>query len=296
LGFELINLGRAFVTGFNVAVCHFGDRFWIDNLLQYLKDSPCVKSIHVGHHFSQSELDSGITQSIDDLNLGNTKIYNMIANESDDKHPSMRHAAMLNHILRNLVIPDSENILILDSDVIPLKSEWLLRITEILESFEVLSAVSHMYPHASHPCLIAFKAHKLSDIRIDAKVDQVWVDGKIQEFRLETASNLAQSLIEKGFKVALTRPETKYKNNWFHYYLDKQLVHVGNQSFYSKSRLRAKNKRRKYSLSMTLKYEVPKCLAMEIRRGKSIEKKSLLFLKLKVTTLFVIKELKLLFN
>lgn len=272
-------------------VCHYGDNFWVENLLHYLTEQSQIKEIHLGHHYSTEEVKSALTTNIDHLSSSVVTIHNRVASITDIAHPSIRHAVMLNQILKSLNHSNSQYILILDSDIIPMKSNWLDNVLEVLKTHDVLISVSHMYEHASHPCLIAFRSTHLEEVVIEAKASKVWTDGKFREFRLETASNLAQTLIDKNLRVALVRPQTKYKSNWFHYYLNRTLVHVGNQSFYSKSRLRAPGKGIKFKYSLLLKYELPKYLAKQLRKGNSPQNWPLAILKSRVIIFEIIKML-----
>lgn len=272
-------------------VCHFGDKFWVENLLPYLKEQSNINEIHLGHHYSLNEVSSALTTNIDHLSSSFITIHNRVASNMDSTHPSIRHAVMLNQILESLTYSNSQYILILDSDIIPIKPNWLDNVIEVLKTHDVLISVSHMYAHASHPCLIAFRSSHLAKIVIEAKVSSLWTDGKFREFRLETASNLAQSLIDQNLRVALVRPQTRYRSNWFHCYLNRTLVHIGNQSFYSKSRLKTPRKGIKYKYSLLLKYELPKYFAKQLRRGKSPQSWPLAILKVRVIMFPLIKAL-----
>jgi len=269
---------------YNVAAvaCHFGDKFWVENLLQYLKEQSHIKEIHLGHHYSLDEISSALTTSIDHLSSSFVTIHNRVASYMDSTHPSIRHAVMLNQILKSLNQANSQFILILDSDIIPIEPNWLDNVLEVLKTYDALISISHMYAHASHPCLIAFRSAHLEEIVIEAKVNNVWTDGKFREFRLETASNLAQSLIDKNLRVALIRPQTRYKGNWFHCYLNRTIVHIGNQSFYSRSRMRINTKGVKYRCSVLLKYELPKYFARQLKRGKSPQNWPLVIWKVRI--------------
>lgn len=276
---------------FCVITCHFGDRFWIENLLFYLKRNNMISEIHIGHIFSDFELQTGITTGIDDLDTETIKVHKLVVDEKED-HPSLRHAKMLNSILAEVNNTVADRVLILDSDMIPLSQNWLIKVDEVLNTHDALIAISDKYSHNTHPCLVAFRNSLLSTLTIEAFAHFVLIDGKEGEFRIETASHLAHKLLSQGVNVALTRPFTKFGGKWFHCYLSGAITHIGNQSFQSRLRRKFPIKSYIYKVSTMLTYELPREIAIDIKKGRFTQKLPLRVLQLR----FLFKRLPKLIN
>lgn len=245
---------------FTVVSCHFGSNFWIQNLIQGLTKSDGIYEIVVGHHFDQADLDQGRTEPLNIKDLNHVKIWEKKSKERP-QHPSISHATLLNEIISNFDFK-TEFVVILDSDVCVLNTNWLINLKHKMKGFDVLVGVSHENRFLTHPCLLVFRVGVKSEIRFDPLCLKVQYDLGRKEFREDTGSRIGFDLLRKNISIRLSEPKTLYPNRFFHVYLEGDIAHIGGQSLRKKKSISPKKARIYADL---LHYEIPKFFVEQLK-------------------------------
>ena len=254
---------------YTAITCHFGNLFWIENLIKSLDGLESIETIIIGHSYTQQELDAGITEKLRNFHSKKVVIHEKVLPVDPARtHPSIRHSELLNTLLENLDAESQSSVLILDSDTMPLQKTWLDKIHHRLQEADAVLAISHVSKNETHPCFMAFRPGVTKKLRFQPKVLRLQIDNSIGEFRCETGSELPFDLTNQGYTVSLMKPKTLFKT-FFHTYLDASFVHFGGQSFKSRAKSRSKNKGLFFRLSVVFKYDFQEFLAYQVSNGKS---------------------------
>ncbi len=195
-----------------ILTCHFGDRFWISQLLSAVAQfsDSSIREIVVVDQSRKSE----------EWLLGQTNVNRVLTFPENHQEIALMghdHASSLNRALSETIFTTS-HILIMDSDCFPIRSGWLDNLANV-----TLASVPKNFG-LSHPCFMLFPTSVRRDIDFQEGIYTIGMD---------TGRLVAAQLARAGFKVFFTQPTPAFQGLRGNFYLDGKLYHHAAGSFLS---------------------------------------------------------------
>lgn len=217
---------------FSIVTTHYGSEFWAKLLINQLHEHKEIAEIIVGQNYSKTEITSGLTTKFT-AETKHFKVKVISTKTRGRSHASYQHTQLLNTILtQEQFIGDI--IVIFDNDCFPIKESWMKTTENLLRTNHALLSLNRLCRFDVHVCFLAFKRELLPHIKINFEDHTTICDGRSYNLRRETGSDLAFQLLRKKFKVYLLKPEEIMGGKLGDSYLNRQIVHVGSQSFVNK--------------------------------------------------------------
>jgi hypothetical protein len=246
----------------------------VDLLLSQLSQISSVVEVIIGQNYSQQEIKEGWTDIYHSSEL--PKNVHLVETVRENlEHPSRSHTNTLNQILRNWEFRGS-NVIIFDSDCIPLKETWIEEVSQLMGKNDAILALSQDFRFASHICFFVFKKNILHLVQINFENYQTNLDGQEWEYRLDSGSDLGLILLRNGAKIYFLKPTRGFKGKLGYMYLNDSILHVTGQSFYG----RKNHKRNRNATAEYLSYEFPRIFITHLITNKESQNKSLIFILL----------------
>ena len=201
---------------YTLITCHFGDPFWIRNLLSsiQLTDESAIRSVV---NVDQSRSSSDVLRALDPR----VSVRSFAPNLSQVKALGHDHPHALNEARASLQ-PGTSHILVMDSDCFPIRRDWL----RLLEPADVLLARDPAKFGLSHPCFMKFPT------RESLKID--FSEGTL-DVGIDTGRLVGLQLARQGLNVQFVEPSPAFGGRRGHFYLAAGVYHHGSASFISSS-------------------------------------------------------------
>ena len=214
---------------FTIISAHFGDMFWIRQLLTRtlpLYGPDGVVSVRV---IDQSR-DNAVRLSLGKL-PGNPEVVSFPEDRLQIALLGHDHPASLD---RAIALPTSTtHVIILDSDCFPISDTWLARIRELLATNDAIVARDPAKHGLSHPCLMVIPSSSLMGISFSEGLLEAGIDtGRLVGLRLRRL----------GLSVYWDAPTAGFRGRRGHLYLDGTIYHHGSASFISSTQSILRNK------------------------------------------------------
>jgi hypothetical protein len=253
---------------FSIITTHYGPEFWAKFLINQLHEYREIVEIIVGQNSSKTEITSGLTTKFT-AEPKHLKVKVVSTKTRGRNHASYQHTQLLNTILTQQQLM-GDIIVIFDSDCFPIKKSWIKTVENLLETNHALLSLNRLCRFDVHVCFIAFKRELLPHIQINFEDHTTICDGRPYNLRRETGSDLAFQLLRKQLKVYLLKPEEIMGGKLGDSYLNKQIVHMGSQSFVNK-----RNTDEKYNESLNyIKFHLPRKFAeMLVKEPNTLNKR-----------------------
>lgn len=205
---------------FTVVSAHFGDLFWIEQLAARLDAlSPAGAVVEL------VPIDQDRSSRTAAALAALPRVRRVLTFEPDPAEVAIQghdHPAALNQAVR--VPLSTTHLIVLDSDCLPMRLDWLDRVEAKLDQQPALVACDPARRGLSHPCLVVMPV---------AAVGVVDFAAGLHETRIDTGRLVGLQLAQAGFGPAFDWPDPAFAGHRGHLYLGGSLYHHGRGSFAS---------------------------------------------------------------
>ncbi len=200
--------------------CHFGDRFWIQNLVEkiHVHADPRIQEIVL---IDQSRDSDSFLAALP----GVSQVVSFKPDSAQIEAAGHDHPASLDRLLNSHIFRTS-HIALFDSDAFPVSASWLDNVSDI-----VLAEVPGSNLELSHPAFMIFPVSAIPKITFSYGFLEM-VDSTTR-FRFDTGRMVAPLLRNAGYEVVMSPAISAFAGFRGHYYLDGQVYHHGHGSFLS---------------------------------------------------------------
>lgn len=204
-------------NSYTVITCHFGDRFWVSNLMQKLADfkDPRVAQIVIVDQSRESR----------DYLLGLPGVTAVLEFPPDREQMAAAghdHPASLNRILNSYAFTTS-HVIIFDSDAFPLAPDWVDFLDDV-----TLAEVPGSGGELSHPCFMCFPVTAVPFIDFSEGFLQRVDDSS--RWRFDTGRMVAKQLRREGYEVRVSHSKRGFSGFRGDLYLEGRVHHHGHAS------------------------------------------------------------------
>lgn len=204
-------------NSYTVVTCHFGDLFWVSNLVQKLAgfDDPRVVEIVV---VDQSRESRGYLSGLP----GVTAVLEFPADQPQIALGGHDHPASLNRALAGYAFTTS-HVVIFDSDAFPLTPDWVDFLDDV-----ILAELPGSGGELSHPSFMCFPVTAIPFIDFSEgflqRVDES------SRLRFDTGRMVAQQLRDRGYDVTVSPSKPAFSGFRGDLYLEGRVYHHGHAS------------------------------------------------------------------
>ena len=203
---------------FTVLSCHFGDPFWVTQMVNRVDRFSTLERVQSIFLVDQNRKDAvsklGTLPRVD-------RIVRYPIDEAQTAMLGHDHPASLDRVCREII--STSHVLIMDSDTLLLTEKWQHLLDAALSRADCVLAGDSKWG-LSHPCFMAIPVEALSYCDFSAGVIPLGIDtGRLVGYQLSTA----------GFSVDIMRPVRAFKGLRGDHYLGASILHVGSASFAS---------------------------------------------------------------
>jgi len=192
-----------------VVICHYGDPWWVKYSLihnKFLSDNSVLEVILIDN--------SGNLNAIDFVGLGKVTLLPAFPTPPG----RVQHAYALNMITRTRTF-SSDYIIILDSDVMAIKENWLPSILSESSSQHIpILVLQENSGCLTHSCFIVIPVYLLSKMVI-------YFERGISVLKFDTARLIGLSMLEKGENFLLSSPVPTFGKIVGYKYFD-SFIHI----------------------------------------------------------------------
>lgn len=194
---------------YTLVSCHFGDFFWIENLLSHIDEfhDNRIKEIIIVDQSRNSRIQIESHKLVD-------RVLTFDYNYEHQKVIGHDHAASLDSALKTVKF-ETSHVLILDSDCFPLHQGWLDGLNDVVLAADPKSR------GLSHPCFMVIPVKYLEFVNFSQGLLELGIDcGRL----------VALQLIQRNVPVELWYPSVAFRGLRGYFY-GKDLYHHGSASF-----------------------------------------------------------------
>jgi hypothetical protein len=199
---------------------HFGLRAWTERLIKNCIEFCSVsgnrynlKSIYIADN-ARCRGNKLFFESIGD-------VVHVVSFTRDEKQFSLYghdHAASLEKLIS---LTTADIVIILDNDAHPIKERWLIRIDELLSTYDAVTARDNRLPDLSHPSFMVFRRKCLHP---PLSFDTLRQDG------LDVGRSIRRQLLQRGLNGYIPQVSSAF-NGTYGQILDGIVYHHGSASF-----------------------------------------------------------------
>ena len=205
---------------FTVASAHFGDLFWIGQLLQRLVDLSPPGSI-ARYTVIDQDRDAESSQRISRM-PGSPAVVSYARDDRMIDTMGHDHPASLDR-LRSMHF-ETTHLILLDSDCFPVAGDWFAKMLAHLDRSDAVLARDPMKHGLSHPCFMVIPTAALPLISFSEGFAETGID---------TGRLVGLQLAKAGLRVHWDPPAPAFNRLRGTYYLGGSLYHHGSASFRS---------------------------------------------------------------
>ena len=209
------------VNNITVLTVHYGDTFWINNLLAQLEFVPEVTKVIIGTRMREVE------------NIVKTSKAQIVKDDSShNPHASWDHSEVLTILKKQKI--ETEFVLILDTDILGIENLLEhLALLPISPNMAVL-AVDPKHRYLSHPCFMLIPSKIFTELDMLPRKYSFYEKRGQKNFLLDTGRSISFQLREKNVDVFLIHSQKWIRGLNWDYYWDIGLIHLGSSSFFDK--------------------------------------------------------------
>lgn len=205
---------------FAILSAHFGDIFWIDELLRRISQHTPLEMVGEIHVIDQMR-DPAVADHIARNSLS-PQVHAFPIDGIQQSLVGHDHPAALNRS-RSLVYA-ATHIILFDSDCFPVSSDWMEKVTSQLSVCDAIIARDPGRHGLSHPCFMV--------IPVSAFRNVDFAEG-LFEVGLDTGRLVGLQLRRMGLDVHWAAHQPAFSGYRGHFYLDGTIYHHGSASFIS---------------------------------------------------------------
>lgn len=206
---------------FTLVSAHFGDIFWIENLVKRVQPLRGIREIVLVDQ-NRSSLSQRALRNLP----GSPQVVSFPVDEDQVSHLGHDHGAALNALMK--LRYNTGHLILLDSDCFPIQEDWLHNVSNILENHDAIVARDPYKHGLSHPCFMVLPIAALETVDFTEGLAEVGLDvGRLVGLQLHRS----------GHKVYWDLPKRgPFNKKRGHLYLNGALYHHGSASFVSSSK------------------------------------------------------------